>query len=267
MRRWSEVAERVAATTRTSEKTRLLADELRTLPPDDLPIAAVFLAGRPFAEVDGRSTGLGWATIAVGRHRAWPACRPARSARPTTGRRTSGSPSPTSSVGRTGPPAGRRGPAGARRRRGGLRRDRGRLGSGRQGRPVRRAARPVRPADRQVRRQDPVGRAPDRAPRGPPRGGHRSRLRPPDRGGQARGDAHRRHRRDGRRSPGTTPSATASLRLFHPFKFMLASPAEDADRDHDPARPDRLGRGQVRRDPRPAPSRGRRGPPVQPRPP
>jgi DNA ligase-1 len=64
MRRWSEVAERVAATTRTSEKTRLLADELRTLPPDDLPIAAVFFAGRPFPEVDGRSTGLGWATIA-----------------------------------------------------------------------------------------------------------------------------------------------------------------------------------------------------------
>jgi DNA ligase-1 len=65
MRRWSEVAERVAATTRTSEKTRLLADELRTLPPDELPLAAVFLAGRPFAEVDGRSTGLGWSAIAT----------------------------------------------------------------------------------------------------------------------------------------------------------------------------------------------------------
>ena len=64
MRRWSEVAERVAATTRTSEKTRLLADELRSLAPDDLSVAAVFLAGRPFAEVDGRSTGLGWAAIA-----------------------------------------------------------------------------------------------------------------------------------------------------------------------------------------------------------
>ncbi len=64
MRRWSEVAERVAATTRTSEKTRLLADELPTLAADELPIAALFLAGRPFAEVDGRSTGLGWATIA-----------------------------------------------------------------------------------------------------------------------------------------------------------------------------------------------------------
>ena len=29
MRRWSEMAERVAATTRTSEKTALLADYLR----------------------------------------------------------------------------------------------------------------------------------------------------------------------------------------------------------------------------------------------
>ena len=32
MRRWSEVAERVAATTRTSEKTALLAEYLRSLP-------------------------------------------------------------------------------------------------------------------------------------------------------------------------------------------------------------------------------------------
>ncbi len=64
MRRWSEVAERVAATTRTSEKTRLLANELIALSPEALPIAARFFAGRPFAEVDGRSTGLGWATIA-----------------------------------------------------------------------------------------------------------------------------------------------------------------------------------------------------------
>ena len=64
MRRWSEVAERVAATTRTSEKTGLLAAYLRDLPAQDLPVAAVFLAGRPFAEVEGRSMGLGWASIA-----------------------------------------------------------------------------------------------------------------------------------------------------------------------------------------------------------
>jgi DNA ligase-1 len=63
MRRWSELAGRVAATTRTSEKTALIADYFRDLPPDDLPIAAVFLTGRPFAEADQRATGLGWAAI------------------------------------------------------------------------------------------------------------------------------------------------------------------------------------------------------------
>ncbi|HEU4672011.1 MAG TPA: ATP-dependent DNA ligase [Candidatus Limnocylindrales bacterium] len=65
MRRWSGLAERVAATSRTSEKTALLAEYLRSLPPDDLPIAAVFLAGRPFAMADSRAAGLGWATIAA----------------------------------------------------------------------------------------------------------------------------------------------------------------------------------------------------------
>ena len=64
MRRWSELAERVAATTRTSEKTSLLADYLRTLDADELPIAVVFLTGRPFPEADQRATGIGWATIA-----------------------------------------------------------------------------------------------------------------------------------------------------------------------------------------------------------
>jgi DNA ligase-1 len=65
MRRWSEVAERVSATTRTSVKTHLLADYLRTLDVEQLPVAAVFFAGRPFAEVDGRTTGLGWAAISA----------------------------------------------------------------------------------------------------------------------------------------------------------------------------------------------------------
>ncbi|NJD26745.1 MAG: ATP-dependent DNA ligase [Chloroflexi bacterium] len=64
MRRWSELAERVAATTRTSEKTGLLAEYLRTLDQDALRIAVVFLTGRPFPEADQRATGIGWATIA-----------------------------------------------------------------------------------------------------------------------------------------------------------------------------------------------------------
>ena len=64
MHRWSELAERVAATTRTSEKTSLLAGYLTTLDPPELRVAAVFLSGRPFPEADQRSPGLGWATIA-----------------------------------------------------------------------------------------------------------------------------------------------------------------------------------------------------------
>jgi DNA ligase-1 len=63
MRRWSDLAERVAATTRTSEKTALLADYLRSLTPDELPVAAVFLTGRPFPEADQRATGLGWSSM------------------------------------------------------------------------------------------------------------------------------------------------------------------------------------------------------------
>jgi DNA ligase-1 len=65
MRRWSEVAERVAATTRTSEKTAILADYLSQLTPAELPLAAVFLTGRPFAEADQRAAGLGWSAIAT----------------------------------------------------------------------------------------------------------------------------------------------------------------------------------------------------------
>lgn len=65
MRRWSELAERVAATTRTSEKSGLLADYLRGLGPEELPIAAVFLTGRPFPESDQRALGLGWAATAA----------------------------------------------------------------------------------------------------------------------------------------------------------------------------------------------------------
>jgi DNA ligase-1 len=64
MRRWTEVADAVAATSRTSEKTAILADYLAVLPPDALPIACTFLTGRPFPENDARSIGLGWAGIA-----------------------------------------------------------------------------------------------------------------------------------------------------------------------------------------------------------
>lgn len=65
MRRWSDLAERVAATTRTSEKTAILADYLRGLSADELPIAVVFLTGRPFPETDQRTIGIGWSAIAA----------------------------------------------------------------------------------------------------------------------------------------------------------------------------------------------------------
>ena len=65
MRRWSDLAERLAATTRTSEKTAILAEYLRGLTTAELPIAAVFLTGRPFAEADQRAAGLGWSAIAT----------------------------------------------------------------------------------------------------------------------------------------------------------------------------------------------------------
>ena len=63
MRRWSDTADLVAATTRTSEKTQILAAYLASLPSEDLPVAAVFLAGRPFPESDQRTIGLGWVGI------------------------------------------------------------------------------------------------------------------------------------------------------------------------------------------------------------
>ncbi|HEX7400017.1 MAG TPA: hypothetical protein VF302_09620, partial [Candidatus Limnocylindrales bacterium] len=63
MRRWSQVAGRIAATTRTSEKTRLLADYLRDVEPGALRDAVIFFTGRAFAESDARVAGLGWATI------------------------------------------------------------------------------------------------------------------------------------------------------------------------------------------------------------
>ena len=84
MRRWSDLAERVAATTRTSEKTALLADYLRSLSPDELPVAAVFLTGRPFPEADQRTAGLGWSAIvtAVGELAGATRAGPRRGLRP-----------------------------------------------------------------------------------------------------------------------------------------------------------------------------------------
>ena len=50
MHRWSEIAARIAATSRTSEKVGTLAAYLRDLNADELPLAVRYMTGRPFAE-------------------------------------------------------------------------------------------------------------------------------------------------------------------------------------------------------------------------
>jgi DNA ligase 1 len=65
MQRWAAVAQQISATSRTSQKTALLADYLRSLPDDELPVAVTFLTGRPFPERDQRTVGIGWAAMAA----------------------------------------------------------------------------------------------------------------------------------------------------------------------------------------------------------
>src|SRR5215467_8507394 len=48
MRKFSEVSDAVAATTRKLEKTRILAEYFRSVPVDQAAVAAVFFSGRPF---------------------------------------------------------------------------------------------------------------------------------------------------------------------------------------------------------------------------
>ncbi len=64
MRRWSEVAARIAATSRTTEKVSALAEYLRSLSAAELPLAVTYMTGRAFPERDPRTTGIGWASIA-----------------------------------------------------------------------------------------------------------------------------------------------------------------------------------------------------------
>ena len=179
MRRWSELAERVAATTRTSEKTALLADYFAGLGPDELPVAAVFLTGRPFAEADQRAAGLGWAAIAttVSELAGVP-----RSALGEAYDRSSDlgmavadvlsaaghAPEPESSP--TLPEVAQAYAA-----------IEAASGPAAKGVILRALFARADPAHRQVHRQGAGGRAPDRAPGGPRRSGDRTSLRPTDR--------------------------------------------------------------------------------------
>ncbi len=199
MRRWSEVAEQVAATTKTSEKTAILAGYLASLDAEALPIAAVFLTGRAFAEGDQRTIGIGWAGItgAVLRvagadgdalRRAYDRFSDVAAAVAAVLEEAGHAPPPDAEPTLAETRAIVRGhPAGVRR--------------GGEGPAARGPVRPVGSAHRRGDREGALGRAPDRAPRGAARGGAREGVRPAAGCREARGDAHRRHRPDGDARP------------------------------------------------------------------
>ncbi len=63
MRAWTEMSEKVAATRSTSAKVATVGTYLRELPGSELEAAVTFLAGRPFAGADERTTGVGWRAV------------------------------------------------------------------------------------------------------------------------------------------------------------------------------------------------------------
>ena len=228
MRRWSEVAERVAATTRTSEKTALLADYLalarrrRAADRGRVPHRPAVPRGRPahdrhrLGDDRGRRRGRSRAPTATRSAAAYDRFSDISAAvgdvlpRPATRRTRPAQPS-LAEVAATFEAI----EAGVR-----------------PGREGRRCSRPCSPGPTRGRRAAIVkvlsGELRIGLREGLRRGGAREGVRPPARRREAGGDAHRRHRphRDAR--PRRTGSAARELALFHPLKFMLASPAEDA---------------------------------------
>jgi DNA ligase 1 len=60
---WAELCERLAGTTKKLEKRAWIADYLRELPVEAAAHAALYLAGTPFAEADGRQLSVGGASL------------------------------------------------------------------------------------------------------------------------------------------------------------------------------------------------------------
>src|SRR5262249_50657442 len=63
MHRFAETAEAIGGTSSKLKKIALLADYLLTLSEADLPAAAVFFTGRPFALTDSRTLNVGWSAL------------------------------------------------------------------------------------------------------------------------------------------------------------------------------------------------------------
>jgi DNA ligase-1 len=60
---WAELCERLAGTTKKLDKRAWMADYLRELPVEAAAYAALYLAGTPFAEADGRQLSVGGASL------------------------------------------------------------------------------------------------------------------------------------------------------------------------------------------------------------
>jgi DNA ligase-1 len=60
---FARTAEAIGATSSTLEKSRLLAEYLRRLSPDDLRRAAIYMSGQPYGRAERRTLNLGWAAI------------------------------------------------------------------------------------------------------------------------------------------------------------------------------------------------------------
>ncbi|MDQ6911883.1 MAG: ATP-dependent DNA ligase [Verrucomicrobiota bacterium] len=60
---FAKVGQSIAATPAKLQKTKLLADYLRSLPNEQLPIATTYLTGKAFAQSDPRTLQVGWAVI------------------------------------------------------------------------------------------------------------------------------------------------------------------------------------------------------------
>ncbi len=60
---FTKVGQAIAATPAKLQKTKLLADYLRSLPNEQLPIATTYLTGKAFAQSDPRTLQVGWAVI------------------------------------------------------------------------------------------------------------------------------------------------------------------------------------------------------------
>ncbi len=60
---FSELGERISATTSKLKKIELLRDYFRSIDAAQLPIAATYLTGKPFAQTDARTLQVGWAVI------------------------------------------------------------------------------------------------------------------------------------------------------------------------------------------------------------